>query len=96
MQEVGLRETVRAIVARHARVPIRPIEASHRLAADLGFDSLAFLLTLSDLEERIDFRFPVDGDDNLRDISVGELEQLVLRSRPGPPRGEVRPAPDAS
>jgi acyl carrier protein len=96
MHDDAVRATVRAIVSQHSRVPIEPVEASHRLAADLGFDSLAFLLTLSDLEDRVGFHFPVDDDDNLRDISVGELERLVIDSRAEASRGGSRPAVDAS
>lgn len=80
MKDTDLREVVRSVVARHSRIHVDPIEPTHRLAADLGFDSLAFLLALSDLEDRIAFRFPDGEDDSLRDISVGELERLVLQS----------------
>lgn len=86
MKDTDFKEVVRSVVAKHSRIHLDPIEPSHRLAADLGFDSLAFLLTLSDLEDRIAFRFPEGEGDSLQDMSVGELERLVLHGRAaGPP-----------
>lgn len=81
MKDTDLGEVVRTVVARHSRIRVDPIERSHRLAADLGFDSLAFLLTLSDLEDRIGFRLPEGEGESLQDISVGELERLVREVR---------------
>ena len=68
---------VREIVRAHARVQVPEILETHVLARDLGFDSLAFLLTLGDIEDRLRFRFPLEEVDRLRDISVGELARLI-------------------
>ncbi len=68
---------VREIVRAHARIDVGEILESHVLTRDLGFDSLAFLLALSDLEDRLRFRFPLEDVDGLRDISVAELVRLV-------------------
>jgi len=55
------------------------MEDSVTLGADLGFDSLAFLLTISDLETRLGFCFPLERVHELVDISFGELVDLVAR-----------------
>ena len=72
-------EIVREIVRAHARVDVVDVLESHVLTRDLGFDSLAFLLALSDLEDRLRFRFPLEEVDRLRDISVAELVRLVAQ-----------------
>ena len=68
---------VRKIVGAHARIDVGELLDRHVLTRDLGFDSLAFLLTLSDLEDRLRFRFPLDDVDSLRDITVADLVRLV-------------------
>jgi len=68
---------VREIVRAHARIDVGEILESHVLTRDLGFDSLAFLLALSDLEDRLRFRFPLEEVDRLRDICVADLLRLV-------------------
>jgi acyl carrier protein len=77
MTEDSRAATVRQIVRAHARIDLAEILDGHVLTRDLGFDSLAFLLTLSDLEDRLRFRFPLEEVDRLRDISVAELVRLV-------------------
>jgi len=74
--------TVREIVRAHARIDVAEILGGHILTRDLGFDSLAFLLTLSDLEDRLRFRFPLAEVDRLRDISVADLVRLVAAEDP--------------
>ena len=68
---------VREIVRAHARIDVGDILESHVLTRDLGFDSLAFLLALSDLEDRLGFRYPLEDVDGLRNISLGDLVRLV-------------------
>lgn len=87
MTEVEWAATVRQIVVAHSRIDVAEIHETHVLARDLGFDSLAFLLTLADLEERLRFRFPLEEVDRLRDISVGDLVRLVAAHRSGQPLG---------
>lgn len=70
---------VREIVTKHARNPVPRVEEHHALGRDLGFDSLAFLLTLSDLEDRLGFHLPLEEVDQLRDISFGDLVRRVER-----------------
>ena len=77
MTRVELTTAVRDIVRSHARIAVPEIEDRQILSRDLGFDSLAFLLTLSDLEDRLRFRFPLEEVDRLRDISVADLVRLV-------------------
>jgi acyl carrier protein len=81
MFEADLAAAVRRIVMRHSQIPHVHLQDGHILARDLGFDSLAFLLTLTDLEEGLRFRFPLERVGELRDLSVGELVRLVARER---------------
>lgn len=83
MSEGNLVATIRDIVRGHARIGVTEVRDSDVLASDLGFDSLAFLLTLSELEERLRFRFPLEEVDRLRDISVGDLVRLVAAQTVG-------------
>ena len=77
MPDIDMVATIRDIVRAHSRNGVTEIRDRDILASDLGFDSLAFLLTLSELEERLRFRFPLEDVDRLRDISVGDLVRLV-------------------
>jgi len=83
MTESSRDATIREIVRAHSRIDVAEILDSHVLTRDLGFDSLAFLLTLSDLEDRLRFRFPLEEVDHLRDISVAGLSRLVAAETPG-------------
>ena len=47
MPDGNLAETIRDIVRAHARIGVTEVRDADVLASDLGFDSLAFLLTLS-------------------------------------------------
>ena len=87
MTEFEWAATVREIVVAHSRIDVAELDESHVLARDLGFDSLAFLLTLADLEEKLHFRFPLEEVDHLRDISVGDLVRLIATHRTGQTRG---------
>ena len=77
MTRIELTAAVRDIVRSHARIAVPEIDDRQILTRDLGFDSLAFLLTLSDLEDRFRFRFPLENVDHLREVSFGELVHLV-------------------
>lgn len=81
MSDVELVAAIRGIVLKHSRIRLAQISEGHTLARDLGFDSLAFLLTLSDLEDRLRFPFPLERVDELRDISFGDLVRLVSDER---------------
>jgi len=77
MTRLELTAMVREIVRSHARIAVAEIDDRQILSRDLGFDSLAFLLTLSDLEDRLRFRFPLENVERLRDVSFGELVHLI-------------------
>ncbi len=77
MPEVDPSSPIHQIILAHARIRPATIEAGHVLTRDLGFDSLAFLLALTDLEERIGFHFPLERVDELAGITVGEFFALV-------------------
>ena len=83
MTESSRVAAVREIVRAHSRVDVPELLDSQILTRDLGFDSLAFLLALSDLEDRLRFRFPLEEVDRLRDISVGDLVRLVVARASG-------------
>ena len=92
MSESKVAEAAREIVLRHARIKVPTLRPDHRLARDLGFDSLAYLLTVSDLEDRLGFVFPLERVDSLREATFAEvvqfLEGLVLE-QPAPRVAEV-------
>jgi acyl carrier protein len=80
---------IREIVGRHCRIRHPEIEDRHTLARDLGYDSLSYLLTLSDLEARFKFHYPLEKVDQLRDISFRDLVRLVAEGRAGALVGET-------
>ncbi len=77
MSPAQLSAELREIVQRHSRIRPERVLDHHVLARDLGFDSLAFLLTLTDLETRYRFDFPLELIDELQNLSFGELRGLV-------------------
>jgi acyl carrier protein len=79
MPRAELAQAVQEIVIAHSRMRPTHIEDGVTLGADLGFDSLAFLLTISDLETRLGFSFPLERAHELVDISLGGLVDLVAR-----------------
>jgi acyl carrier protein len=85
MTESDRASIVRQIVREHARIDAGDPHDGQVLTRDLGFDSLAFLLTVSDLEGRLGFRFPLEQVDRLREISVADLVSLVAGAAAAPP-----------
>jgi acyl carrier protein len=79
LNEAQIADPLREIILRHARLPIETIDDNTRLAADLGFDSLAFLLTISDLEAAFGMTFPLEHVDDLRDVNFKDLVRIVAR-----------------
>lgn len=77
-------DQIHQIIRTHARIKPDIIERDHVLTRDLGFDSLAFLLAVSDLEDRVGFTFPLERVEELSQITVGELLALVSRGEPCP------------
>ena len=54
---------------------------SNQKAVDLGFDSLAFLLAVGDLETQLKISFPLDRIDDLRDLTFRDLIGIVAAER---------------
>ena len=77
MQDRGVEGILREIVARHRRLRGAPLEHRQTLAGDLGFDSLAFLMLLTDLEQAFGLEFPVERIDELQHLTFGDLVRLV-------------------
>ena len=77
-----LRGALEAIVMRNSRLDLRAVRDDHRLAADLGFDSLAFLLAVGDLESNLKVSFPLERIDDLRNLTFRDLVQVVSEQRP--------------
>lgn len=77
MQDRSVEGVLREIVARHRRLRGEPLRGELRLASDLGFDSLAFLMLLTDLEQAFGLEFPVERIDELQDLTFDDLVLLV-------------------
>lgn len=71
-----------AIVVRNSRLKLEAVNDDHRLAGDLGFDSLAFLLAVGELESRLAVSFPLDRIDDLRELTFRDLVRVVAEQRP--------------
>jgi len=71
-------ETLREIVRKNSRVRLASIDREHTLARDLGFDSFALLMALTDLESKLGLNLPLERIEALRDLSFGGLVAFVL------------------
>lgn len=81
MSPTELRSALESIVVRNSRLKLTSVEDDHRLAVDLGFDSLAFLLAVGDLETHLKIDFPLDRIDDLRDLTFRDLIGIVAAER---------------
>ena len=81
-----MEEFLRAAVIKNAHAPPHKVVPRAMLAADLGCDSLAFLLILTGIEEKFGIVMPVEDMDELRDITFERLVELVLEVRSGSPK----------
>jgi acyl carrier protein len=77
MEPMNVEDTLRKIVRKNSRLEVDRISGEDTLAGDLGFDSLAFLMLLSDLEATFRVSIPVEKVEDLRDLSFQELVRLV-------------------
>lgn len=77
MADTSVEEVLREIVSRHRRLRETPLHGGQTLAGDLGFDSLAFLMLLTDLEQAFGVEFPVERIDELQDLTFADLVRLV-------------------
>lgn len=77
MSDRQVADAMHRIVLRHRRVGSGPVGDGEKLAADLGYDSMAFLMLISDLESEFALEVPLERIDELQDLSVGRLIELV-------------------
>lgn len=77
MNPVQIETPLAEIVRKNARLEVRSIEPDQTLTGNLGYDSLAFLMLLSDLEEAFGVVFPLDRIDELQDLTFRRLVDLV-------------------
>ncbi len=78
MGEVEIALAVRTAIGKHARWHVPQLGDNQILTRDLGFDSLALLLAVTDVEERLGFNFPVEEVSDLQSVSVGDVVRLAL------------------
>ncbi len=83
MNAAELSATIHDILLKHAKIPVESIATDDQLVRDLGFDSLAFVLALTDVELRVGLKFPLDHVDELAHITFAELLALVTAGLPG-------------
>jgi len=83
---------LRTIIAKHARVPVRSLAVDEALVEEAGFDSLALVMTLAELEETFRITFPVERVEEPARLTFRELAGLVHEEvgRTGP--AAARPA----
>jgi acyl carrier protein len=72
------RERVREIVVELAPDPPAAVTTCSRLAADLGYDSLALLELAAALEDELELP-TVSADDATGVETLGDVEELVVR-----------------
>lgn len=83
MDRVRVASALRSILSGHAKIAVEPIEDHHVLTRDLAFDSLAFVLSMTDIEQQLKVAMPLERIDELQDITFGELVSLVHGLRTG-------------
>lgn len=81
MSPSELRTALESIVVRNSRLKLAAVEDGQRLAVDLGFDSLAFLMAVGDLENQLKIEFPLDRVDDLRNLTFRDLVGIVAEER---------------
>lgn len=78
-----LEDVLRAIIVKNAGIPLETISDDQNLVRDLGFDSLAFILSLADLEQRLGVTISPERAEELAELSFRELVELVAREMAG-------------
>lgn len=81
MSPSELRTALESIVVRNSRLKLASVEDGQRLAGELGFDSLAFLMAVGDLETQLKIDFPLDRIDDLRNLTFRDLLGIVHEER---------------
>jgi acyl carrier protein len=78
MQRDQVEVQLREIIARHARVPVQSLAEDEALVGEAGFDSLALVMTLAELEETFRIRFPVEKVEDPACLTFRQLAGLVF------------------
>lgn len=73
MEYGEIRGTIETIVLKRSRLTLEAVRDEHRIAEDLGFDSLAFLMAVMDLERDLGVSVPLERIDDLRDFTFRNL-----------------------
>lgn len=84
---------MREAVARHSRIRLNGIRPGDRLAGELGFDSLAFVNLVLDLEDRLGIEIEPAEFVGLREVTFHDLLGVIRRST-DPTTDGVRPHAD--
>lgn len=79
MDRAQIEAALKPILIKNSALSIKSVAAGDSLVEDLGFDSLAFLMTLADLEARFDAKFPVERAEDLRTLRFEDLVLFVER-----------------
>jgi acyl carrier protein len=77
MERSDIERTLKEIVLKNSRLKVASVSTEDTLTGDLGFDSLAFLTLISDLEETFGIPFPVEDVDEWKDVSFGRLAEMI-------------------
>ena len=77
MDQQQLEDALRQILIKNSALRIKSIAEDDSLAGDLGFDSLAFTMALSDLEDKFQVKFPVEKVDDLEVLRFRDLVGIV-------------------
>jgi acyl carrier protein len=83
MEGAEMESVLRGIVVKNAPRQIESVAHEHRLAEDHGLDSLAFVLSIADLEERLGVVIAPERAGEMAGLTFGELVALVRREREG-------------
>ncbi len=83
-QAARIRDAIRRILLRHARYPARELPEDQPLAPLLGFDSLALLLSVCDIEAELGVRVAVERIETLESLTFAQVVGLVGSGDHGP------------
>jgi acyl carrier protein len=83
VEEARLEYALRVIVRKNS--PLKPDSVSddQLLTSDLGFDSMAFLTTISDVEDQLGVSIPLENLEELRHLRFKDMVGLVVRHAGG-------------
>lgn len=84
---------LREAVAKHSRIRLNGVRLEDRLAGELGYDSLAFVNLVLDLEDRLGIEVEPAEFAGLREVTFRDLLGVLERST-GPTIDGVRPQAD--